>query len=262
MPKPSKSIFFVKELIKRANSIFRTNTIIGHRKSRMMEARAYEYKKKVKDQYEKIEQKRNQLSIARSYLESDELKNLTQKIEDDESEKLTAIENKIFNLKKNFTEIKTKIINHKNKDKGEKQKIQTLNKKIKQSEKEILNFKKKLKDISSEISKNKISIKKEGKKNTSFEASLKKEQSEKENLSKNALLSESIEELYAISGNFVRSNLGLNDLTEAKQIYETIMSDKFLAPTQHHLGESIFIKNTSTNLVEFGRIANLNIITN
>ena len=262
MPKPSKSIFFVKELIKRANSIFRANTILGHRKSRMLEARAYENKKKVKDQYEKIEKKRNQLSIARSYLESDELKNLTQKIEDDESEKLSAIERKIFNLKKNFTEIKTKIINHKNKDKGDKKNIQTLNKEIKQSEKEILNFKKKLKDISSEISKNKISIKKEGKKNTSFEASLKKEQSKKENLSQNALLSESIEELYAISGNFVRSNLGLNDLTEAKQIYETIMSDKFSAPTQHHLGESIFIKNTSTNLVEFGRIANSNIVKN
>ena len=112
------------------------------------------------------------------------------------------------------------------------------------------------------ITKNKKIAKKEGKKNTSFEASLKKEQSEKENLSKNALLSESIEELYAISDKFVKSNLGLNDLTEAKQIYETIMNDKFSAPTQHHLGESIFIKNTSTNLVEFGRIANSNIITN
>mgnify|MGYP003961326745 FL=1 len=126
MPKPSKSIFFVKELIKRANSIFRANTILGHRKNRMLEARAYENKKKVKDQYEKIEQKRNQLSIARSYLESDELKNLVQKIEGDESGKLTAIENKIFNLKKNFTEIKTKIKNDKNKEKGEKKKTYKL----------------------------------------------------------------------------------------------------------------------------------------
>ena len=42
-----------------------------------------------------------------------------------------------------------------------------------------------------------------------------------------ALLSESIEELYAFSDNFVRSNLGLNNLTEAKQIYETIVGDKF-----------------------------------
>ena len=120
MPIPSKSIFFIKELIKRANSIFRSKTILSNRKSTIIEARANEHKKRVKDQYEKIEKKRNQLSIARSYLESEELKNLKQKIEDDESEKLTAIERKIFNLKKNFTEIKTRIINHKNKDKGEK----------------------------------------------------------------------------------------------------------------------------------------------
>ena len=262
MPKPSKSIFFIKELIKRANTIFRANTILGHRKTRMMEARANEHKKRVKDQYEKIEQKRNQLSIARSYLKSDELKNLTQKIENHENEKFAEIEKQIFNSNENYTEIKNKIKNHKNKDKLDKKNIQALNKKIKQFEKEILNFKKKIKEISDELKKNKKNIIKEGKKNTSFDASLKKEQREKEKLSMDAVLSESIEELYAFSDNFVRSNLGLNDLTEAKQIYETIVGDKFSAPTQHHLGESIFIKNTSTNLIEFGRIANSNLVKN
>ena len=262
MPKPSKSIFFIKELIKRANSIFRSKTIVSNRKSTIIEARVNEHKKRVKDQYEKIEKKRNQLSIARSYLKSDELKNLTQKIENADNEKFTEIEKQFFNLKDNYTEIKNKIKNHKNKDKLERKNIQTLNKKIKKSEKEILNFKKKLKEISAELTKNKKNIKKEDKKNTSFDASLKKEQREKEKLSMDALLSESIEELYAFSDNFVRSNLGLNDLTEAKQIYETIVNDKFSTPTQHHLGDSIFIKNTSTNLIKFGRIANSNLVKN
>ena len=92
MPKPSKSIFFIKELIKRANKIFRANTILGHRKSGMIEVRANEHKNNFKKQYGIIEEKRNQLSIAKSYLKSDELKKLTQKSEEDENEKFKAID--------------------------------------------------------------------------------------------------------------------------------------------------------------------------
>ena len=92
MSKPSKSIFFVKELIKRSEMKFRENIILDQRKKRRIAIRTSEYKNKFEQQYKKLENQKIELATAKSYVKSEELELLIKNNQDQENEKLLAIE--------------------------------------------------------------------------------------------------------------------------------------------------------------------------
>ena len=73
MSKPAKSIFFVKELIKRSEMIFRANIILDQRKKKKIAIRTSEYKNKFEQQYKQLESKKIELATAKSYVKSVEL---------------------------------------------------------------------------------------------------------------------------------------------------------------------------------------------
>ena len=144
MSKPAKSIFFVKELIKRSEMIFRANIILDQRKKKKIAIRTSEYKNKFEQQYKQLENKKIELATAKSYVKSEELELLIKNNQDQENEKLSAIETRISNLEDNFKKIKTDIKKHKNSDNLEQGKIKDLEKIIKKHEKENLKFKEQL----------------------------------------------------------------------------------------------------------------------
>ena len=257
MSKPSKSIFFVKELIKRSEMKFRENIILDQRKKRRIAIRTSEYKNKFEQQYKQLENKKIELATAKSYVKSEELELLIKNNQDQENKKLSAIETRILDLESKFLKIKTDIKKHKNSDNLEQGKIKDLEKIIKKHEKENLKFKEQLKAISAKAKKYEKNINEDAKTRKLEEGSNKAESN-----SSVEELSESLEDLHSATDKLVKSNLELSLLAEARQIFKIVMSDKSIATSQHHAGESVFIKNTSVNLIEFGRIANQDIVKN
>ena len=163
MSKPSKSIFFVKELIKKSEMKFRENIILDQRKKRRIAIRTSEYKNKFEQQYKQLENKKIELATAKSYVKSEELELLIKNNQDQENKKLSAIETRILDLESKFLKIKTDIKKHKNSDNLEQGKIKDLEKIIKKHEKENLKFKEQLKVISAKAKKYEKNINKDAK---------------------------------------------------------------------------------------------------
>ena len=253
MSKPLKSHFFLFELIKRSNRIFRSKNLINNRQQIALKRKTDARQDRIKKLYAQVKNIREKLKTTKSYYNSKEFKNYIENLEIERTNKLYSIKKNIIELQKELTQIKKDIKKNEGNKKLKEKEIDELKNKISAYENKNLKIKqqikeenKKKKDEESKIKKNK-------------ELASKKNEDNQSNFIDNELI-ESLEKLQDESSSMTKSKLNLDDLTESKDIYQILVDKSTDKTSKDIINENVFNAYISTNLIKFGKLANENIL--
>ncbi|MZH03854.1 MAG: OmpA family protein [Nitrospinae bacterium] len=253
MSKPLKSYFFLLELIKRSNRIFRSTNIINNRQQIALKQKTDARQDRVKKLHAQVKNIREKLKTTKNYYNSKEFKNYIENLEIERTNKLDSIKKNIIQLQKELTKIQKDIKKNEGNKKLKQKKINELKNKIGDYENKNLKIKQQIKE------ENKKKKDKESKFKKIKELEIKKNKDNQSDFIDNELI-ESLEKLQDESSSMTKSKLNLDDLTESKDIYQMLVNKSTGETSKGIINENVFNTYISRNLIKFGKLANANIV--